>query len=121
MARLPALGKLDVAAGSWRDLGPGKVVLSGFAGDITGLRVGDEARLKAGDRTVDLTVAALLPGSAPLNSTMVLDPSDLTRLGAPAGFSGLLADAARGGEDGRTAGQQALRQVTGARHGVTGS
>ena len=63
-------------------------------------------------------MAALLPGSAPLGSTMVLDPADLTRLGATAAYSGLLADAARGGEDGRTAGQQALRQVTGGGPGL---
>ena len=43
---------------------------------------------------------------------MVLDPADLTKRGAPDGFSGLLADAATTGEAGRTAGQQALQQVS---------
>jgi putative ABC transport system permease protein len=118
MAALPTLGKLDVSSGSLTAIGPGKVVLSGFTRDITGLGVGDQAVLKAGKRTLRLTVVALLPDSAPLGSAMVLDPSDLTRLGATTTYSGLLADAAKTGEDGRTAGQQALRQVAGGRAGL---
>jgi putative ABC transport system permease protein len=118
MAALPTLGKLDVSSGSLAAIGPGKVVLSGFTRDITGLGVGDQAVLKAGKHTLRLTVVALLPDSAPLGSAMVLDPSDLTRLGAATTYSGLLADAAKTGEDGRTAGQQALRQVAGGRAGM---
>jgi putative ABC transport system permease protein len=118
MTALPAMSKMDSAAGSWRDLGPGKVVLSGFTAEVSGLTVGDRAVLKAGGRTVDLTVAAVLPDSAPLGTGMVLDGGDLTRLGAPAAYSGLLADAAKTGEAGRTDAQKALRQVTGGRPGL---
>ena len=115
---LPDAGQAGRRAGSLADLGPGRVVLSGFAAGRTGLRVGrhGRARRPAADRRV--TVAAVLPDSAPLGSAMVADPADLTRLGAPAAYSGLLADAAGAGEDGRTAGLQALRQAIGGSAGV---
>jgi putative ABC transport system permease protein len=118
MTALPAMSKMDTTAGSWRDLGPGEVVLSGFTAEISGLTAGDTATLRSGGRTVELAVVALLPDSAPLGTGLVVDPADLTRLGAPATYSGLLADAARTGETGRTDAQKALRQVTGGRPGL---
>ncbi|MEU4221133.1 FtsX-like permease family protein [Actinoplanes sp. NPDC026623] len=118
MRQLPTLDKIDVSAGSLADLGPGKVAISGFTTDLTGLKVGDTTTLKAGDRTARVQVVATLPDGAPLHSYLVLDPSDLTRLGAPAGYSGLLADAAKTGEAGRTAGQKALQQLTQGRAGL---
>jgi putative ABC transport system permease protein len=119
MTALPQLAKLDVAAGSWRDAGPGEVVLSGFAADVTGLGPGDRADLRAGDRTVPLTVVAVLPDSAPLGVGLVLHAADLTRLGAPEGrYAGLLADAPEDGEQSRNQGLKALQQVTGGRTGL---
>ena len=118
MAALPTLKKLDVSSGALGDLGPGKVVLSGFTAELSKLKLGDRAVLKANGKSVQLTVVAVLPDSAPLGSGMVLNAADLTRLGAPAGYSGLLADAAKTGEAGRTAGQQALSQVTGGKPGL---
>jgi putative ABC transport system permease protein len=118
MRQLPTLDKIDVSAGSLADLGPGKVAISGFTTDLTGLKVGDTTTLKAGDKTARVQVVATLPDGAPLHSYLVLDPSDLTRLGAPAGYSGLLADAAKTGEAGRTAGQKALQQLTQGRAGL---
>jgi len=118
VSALPALDKLDVRSGSLAALGPGTMVLSRYASDATGLRTGDTAALTAGGRSVRLTVAALLPDTAPLGTGIVLDPADLTRLGAPAAYAGLLADAAQPGEAGRTAGRQALRQVTGGSAGL---
>ncbi len=111
MTSLPQLDKLDVTAGSIADLGPGRVVISGFTADLTGLQLGDEATIVADRRTVRLRVAAVLPDSAPLGSAMVLDPGDLTALGAPAGFAGVLADASTGGEQGRTEGRQAFAEM----------
>ena len=111
MAALPALGKLDVKSGSLSALGPGRLVLSGFAADTTGLAVGDATTLTAKGRTVRVTVAAILPDQAPLHSGLIVDASDLTRLGAPDSYTGLLADGTGTGEAGRTAGRQALRQV----------
>ncbi|MCA2212076.1 ABC transporter permease [Jidongwangia harbinensis] len=119
MSALPALAKLDVTAGSWRDIGPGTVVLSGFTADDTGLRVGDRTEVRAGARKVSVTVVGVLPDSAPLNSGLVLNAADLTRLGATGNrYSGLLADAAQGGEQGRNEGQKALQQVTGGQTGL---
>jgi putative ABC transport system permease protein len=114
---LPSLGKLDVKSGALGALGPGTMVLSGFTADLTGLKTGDTATVRAGGRSVRLKVAALLPDLAPLRSGLVLDAADLTRLGAPATYSGLLADGTGTGESGRTAGRQALRQVIGGASG----
>jgi putative ABC transport system permease protein len=117
LSALPTLGKLDVKSGALRALGPGTMVLSGFTADVTGLRTGDTATLRAGGHSVQLKVAALLPDTAPLRTGMVLDSSDLTKLGAPPTYSGLLADGTGAGETGRTAGRQALRRVIGATAG----
>ncbi|GAA0503788.1 ABC transporter substrate-binding protein [Paractinoplanes deccanensis] len=108
MGALPRLGKLDVAAGSVRDLAPGKAVISGYTSDMTGLRVGDPITLQAGRRSLTVTIVAQLPDSGPVGSAVVLDPADLTRLGAPATYSGVLADAAADGEQGRTDGKRAI-------------
>jgi putative ABC transport system permease protein len=108
---LPTLGGLDAAGGSLAALGPGAVVVSGPVAEYMGLRVGATAVVRAGRHSLPLTVAAVLAGQAPLQASMIVDPADLARLGAPATYSGLLADAAAGGEDGRTAGRSALRQL----------
>jgi putative ABC transport system permease protein len=108
---LPELGKLDVTAGRLADLGPGRVVISGYTAEVTGLKLGDEATVVAEKKTVRLKVAAVLPDSAPLGSAMVVAPADLTALGATAGFSGVLADAATDGEQGRTDGRKAFTEV----------
>jgi putative ABC transport system permease protein len=108
---LPQLGKLDVTAGRLADLAPGRVVISGFTADLTGLGLGDEAIVVADKRTVRLRVAAVLPDSAPLGSALVVDPADLTALGAPAGYAGVLADATTSGEQGRTDGRKAIADV----------
>lgn len=109
MTALPSLGKLYPRAGSIADLGPGKAVLARFVADLEGLGVGDTVVVAAGKRTVKLTVAAVLSDMAPLHSGIVIDPADLTALGAAAAPSGLLADAAVAGEDGRNEGLRALR------------
>jgi putative ABC transport system permease protein len=46
---------------------------------------------------------------------MVIDPADLTKLGAPAGYTGLLADQAVAGEKGRADGRRALTDAVGNR------
>lgn len=118
MGALPELKKLDVTAGRLADLGPGRVVISGFTHDTTGLKLGDTAQVTHDKKTVRLTVAAVLPDSAPLGSALVLDPSDLIALGAPAGsYAGLLADQAKAGEDGRAEARKAIADVTGSAAG----
>jgi putative ABC transport system permease protein len=113
LAAVPRLADLDVAAGKTADLGPGRVVISAFLADNQGLHVGDRLTLVAGKSSVPLTVAAELNDVAPLASSLVIDPSDLTRLGAPAGYSGLLADQSVAGEKGRADGRRALTDAVG--------
>ncbi|WP_306213650.1 FtsX-like permease family protein [Actinoplanes sp. RD1] len=109
---LPELAKVREASGSLTDVGPGKVAISGYLSDTSGLRAGDPATITAGSKKVQVQVAATLPESGPLRASVLMAPADLTKLGAPAGFSGLLADAAADGESGRTAGLRALKTIT---------
>ncbi|WP_430789946.1 FtsX-like permease family protein [Actinoplanes sp. G11-F43] len=104
---LPRLSQLDVAAGDVTGLAPGRIVVSGYLGPA----VGDRVTVGRGGRTLPVTVVAVLGDSTPLGTEIVLDPADLTALGVPAAPTGLLADAAATGEDGRTAGLRALREV----------
>jgi putative ABC transport system permease protein len=114
MSSVPRLSTLDMAAGHVADLGPGKVAISDFTATDTGLKVGDTAKITHGGKTVGLKVVALFADSAPLGSALVLDSSDLTALGAPAeGYSGLLADQAAVGEQGRADGRKAMADLTG--------
>ncbi|BBH71057.1 membrane protein [Actinoplanes sp. OR16] len=119
LSALPRLADLDASSGSTDDLKAGSVVLGRFVADLAGLAVGDTAVVTAGKgREARLTVVAVLSDMAPLHSGLLVDPADLTALGAPAGASGVLADAARQGEDARTAGLQALRQASAGQPGA---
>jgi putative ABC transport system permease protein len=118
LRQLTTSDKIDVSAGSLTDIGPGAIAISGFTAEVTGLKFGDTTTMKAGKKTTQVRVVATLPDSAPLNSYVLADPSDLTKLGAPAEYSGLLADAAKPGEDGRTAGQKVLQQLVQGRTGL---
>jgi putative ABC transport system permease protein len=113
MGGLPQLGKLDVTAGSVRDLKAGSAVISGFTAETTGLHVGDRITLHAGKRSATLAIVAQLPDSGPLGSAVVLDPADLSKLGAGTTYSGVLADAAVSGEKGRTDGKKAIDESAG--------
>lgn len=112
MAQVPRLAGLDTESGSVTDLAPGKAVLSRIVADVDGLDVGDRVTVGLGGRQIQLAVAAVLGGEAPLHTGVLLDPADLTALGLPAAPTGLLADAAKSGEDGRTAALRSLRSVT---------
>jgi putative ABC transport system permease protein len=117
-ASVPRLAGLYVDSGRLADLGPGKMAISESAAEDYGLDVGDTAKITHGKKTANLTVAARFAGSAPLGSELILDPSDLTSLGAPAGeYSGLLADQATAGEQGRAEGRKALADVSGSAAG----
>ncbi len=118
MDALPTMKKIDVSSGALSGVKPGAIAVSGLVADLSGLAVGDTTTLASGKKTVTVTVAATLPDSGPLQSSLLLDPSDLSKLGAPASFSGLLADAGKPGEDGRTAGQKAMRQLVQGRTGL---
>ncbi|MFC0506363.1 FtsX-like permease family protein [Micromonospora costi] len=115
---LPTTRDLDVAQGSLAERGPGRIALGGWVARDTGLRVGDRAALALAGRTVEVRVAAVLPDTGPLHAGILTDPGDLDRLGVPGTRTGVLADAARPGEDGRTAAVRALRQAIGGIDGV---
>ena len=118
LASVPRLADLYVAAGRLADLGPGKVAISQFTSEDAGLNVGDTVQLTHGKQTSKVQVVAQFADSAPLGGQMILDPSDLTALGAPADrYSGLLADQATAGEQGRAAGRKALADVSGSAAG----
>jgi putative ABC transport system permease protein len=108
---LPRLADLDTRSGSAADMGPGKTVLARYVADDGNLDVGDTVTVTVDGKQVRLTVAAVLADLAPLHTGLVVDPADLTALGAPAQPTGLLADAARAGEEGRTEALRALRAV----------
>ncbi|MEV1319061.1 ABC transporter permease [Micromonospora arborensis] len=118
LAAMPTTKDLDVAEGSLADRGPGRIVIGRWVARNAGLRAGDTAALALAGKTVDVRVAAVLPDSGPLQAGILTDPADLDRLGVPAAYTGLLADAAGSGEDGRTAGVRALRQAIGGSDGV---
>ncbi len=110
-AALPALRDVHFSSGSVAGLGPGRVLVSGWvAGDLD-VAAGDPITVTLGGRSVRLTVGAALDSGTPLNSSLVLDPADLTALGVPATATGLLADAARPGERGRTDARTALKDA----------
>ncbi|MDG4810525.1 ABC transporter permease [Micromonospora sp. WMMD1120] len=118
LAALPTTGDLDVAQGTLTDRGPGRIVLSAWVAWDAGLRAGDSVALAVDGRRVEVRVAAVLPGGGPLHAGILADPADLDRLGVPAAYTGLLADAAGAGENGRTAGVRALRQAIAGSEGV---
>ncbi|GAA0807739.1 FtsX-like permease family protein [Spirilliplanes yamanashiensis] len=113
-ANLPALRGVHPESGSLADLGPGRVLIAGWLAADLRVRAGDPVPVTVQGRTVTVTVGAVLGSSGPLGAALVLDPADLTALGAPAGASGVLADAARTGEQGRTEARAALREAAGA-------
>jgi putative ABC transport system permease protein len=119
MAALPRLAGLDTVSGDVTALAPGKAILAGYLADSAGVTTGDQVTLTREGKQVRLTVAAVLGGQTPLHTEALLDPSDLTKLGVPAAPTGVLADAAGSGEDGRTAGLQALRAAATAQPGIS--
>jgi putative ABC transport system permease protein len=119
MAALPRLAGLDTVSGDVTELAPGKAIIAGYLAESAGVTTGDQVTLSREGKQVRLTVAAVLGGQTPLHTEALLDPSDLTKLGVPAAPTGVLADAAGSGEDGRTAGLQALRAAATAQPGIS--
>ncbi|GAA2510059.1 ABC transporter permease [Winogradskya humida] len=118
LTTLPALKNLDVRTGTLADMGKGRIVLTGFAADYTGLGAGQTTTLTSAGHKVQVIVAAVLPDNAPLQASLLVDPADLTTLGAPAGLTGMLADSAKTGEDGRNAALNAVQKLTQGRTGL---
>ncbi|MEJ3746417.1 hypothetical protein WEI85_24395 [Actinomycetes bacterium KLBMP 9797] len=109
--------RLEAVDGSLADLGPGEVALARYVAELAGARVGDSVRLMIAGRPVVLRVVATLKADA-LDTSAMVDPADLDRLGVPAAPTGLLANAARAGDDARTSARTALRAATAGSDGV---
>jgi putative ABC transport system permease protein len=109
---LPRLRDLDVRAGSVDDLKPGAAVVAHYLADSAGVGLGDTLRVQNGTKTVSLKVVAMLGDTAPLHTELLVDPADLTAMGAGAGWSGMLADQAQDGANARTEALRAMRAAS---------
>jgi len=94
LAALPRLTTLVATDGALTDLGPGRVVLGEAVARDLAARAGDQFAVRGEAGQLNLTVAAVLGGEAPLQSDVVLTSGDLDRLGGTR--TGLLADFADG-------------------------
>jgi putative ABC transport system permease protein len=114
LAAVPGLlPRMTVMSGALDQVGPGTVAVSNWYSVTAGVTVGDPVTLTADKKTAPVRVVAVLPGSGPMDADIVAHPTDLDKLGVPAGATALLADAARAGEAGRTTGRTALKQLVG--------
>jgi len=107
-AALPRLTTLVTTDGALTDLGPGRVVLGEAVARDLAAQTGDPIAVRGEAGQLNLTVAAVLGGEAPLQSDVVLASGDLDRLGGTQ--TGLLADFA-GGAGTRDATVAAVRQL----------
>ncbi|TDC85617.1 FtsX-like permease family protein [Micromonospora sp. KC606] len=82
-----------------------------------GVRPGDSVTITTGQRTLDVRVTEILDAT-PLATGIIVSPTDLDQLGVPPGPTGLLANATRPGEPGRTAAYQALEAISPADQGL---
>lgn len=94
------------------DIGPGRVVLLSYLAEAANVQPGDPVTLTRGGRSIELRLVGIMDNT-PVSAGMLLDPTDLDRLGTPPNPTGLLADVAGDGEEARTAAVKALRAVTG--------
>lgn len=114
LTALPALEKVDTSEGSFADIGPGKALVSGYALESFGAKLGDSLELLGPKgQKVTVVVAATMQGSGPMFTDLTVDSSDLDKLGAQNGPSGLLANASAEGEDGRAAAIDAVNSAVG--------
>jgi putative ABC transport system permease protein len=107
ISTLPHAKNMRTVAGSLSDVAPGRVAV-GWDGATVGQRI----RLQAGDHLITVEVIATLSGGL-AGGEVIAHPSDLDRLGAPTTPAGVLADAAKDGEAGRTAALAAIRDASG--------
>ncbi len=80
-AALGAAIALPLAAGSFTDLGPGRVAVAENEADRRGYAVGDTVTMKFQARNIDLKVVALFPRSPALPGEYVVTPETLERGG----------------------------------------
>ncbi|CAL9640895.1 hypothetical protein SUDANB145_06331 [Streptomyces sp. enrichment culture] len=112
LRKLSTWGQYRAHSGSLDDIGPGRAALIGDSAEGAGVGIGDRVTLTRGRHSTEVKVVAIVQ-AAPLDADVLTDPADLDRLGLPAGPTGLVADAAASGEQGRTDALKALRAAIG--------
>ncbi|MEV1063261.1 FtsX-like permease family protein [Streptomyces sp. NPDC050263] len=90
---LPTGKNIDTVTGTLDDLGRGSAVVASDVADLLGVTAGDTFTLPSRRGDIRLTVAATLPGKAPLQAGVLVVPADLDRMGAGRNASAILADA----------------------------
>ncbi|MEU3509491.1 ABC transporter permease [Streptomyces longwoodensis] len=108
---LPTGKDIDTATGSLSDLGPGHAVVASDVAALLRVQAGDTLTLPSHHGVIKLTVAATLPGEGPNMANVLVAPSDLDRMGALQGATGILADAATEGLSGRGKAHRALEDL----------
>jgi putative ABC transport system permease protein len=98
------------AASGDLDVGPGRMVALSFY--AAGLTPGQTVRVTRGERSVELRLAGTLDNT-PADAGLLLDPSDLDKLGIGPEPTAMLADVAESGAAARTAAVKALQAITG--------
>ncbi|MFI5841690.1 FtsX-like permease family protein [Catenuloplanes sp. NPDC051500] len=97
LGSLSTIDDIQITEGSLDQVGPGKVVavdyLGGDMGSDYGLGYGDQTTLTHEGKKITVTVVATVSG-LPGDAWVLLDPADMTALGAAPAPTGLLADAA---------------------------
>ncbi|MFI5998495.1 FtsX-like permease family protein [Streptomyces sp. NPDC051362] len=113
---LPSSRQLIPAGGTLSNLGPGRVIVGAQLARELSLTVGDHVALtlsSAKRGSVSVSIAATLPGDAPLNADMIVAPVDLDHLGASGLRTGVLANASQGGQTARNMAQKAIQRTSG--------
>jgi putative ABC transport system permease protein len=116
---LPTSKLMYAATGKLSDLGPGRVILNAQLAELLGVTAGDTVTLtSAKNGTIRESVAATLPGSGPLNADVIAVPADLDKMGGASRPSGILANAAKGGQTARNSAKKAIEKTAGSDKGV---
>ncbi|MEU3983516.1 FtsX-like permease family protein [Streptomyces sp. NPDC026672] len=114
LAALPTARRLYTATGDLGDLGPGRVIVNARLAKLLDVTAGDGITVTTPtEGTVRATVAATLPGQAPLGADLIAAPADLGKMGASSRPTGVLADAAEGGRTARNAAARAIEKTVG--------
>ncbi|MFK4103880.1 FtsX-like permease family protein [Streptomyces sp. NPDC019531] len=114
LAALPTSRQLYTDTGKLSDLGPGRVIVNARLAQLLGVTAGDSFTITTPTKgTIRETVAATLPTEAPLHADLIATPADLEKIGASSRPTGILANAAEGGQTARNAAARAIEKTVG--------
>ncbi|MET7574309.1 FtsX-like permease family protein [Streptomyces sp. NPDC005492] len=114
LAALPTSRQLYTDTGKLSGLGPGRVIVNARLAQLLGVTAGDSFTITMPRKgTIRETVAATLPTEAPLHADLIATPADLEKMGASSRPTGILANAAEGGQTARNAAARAIEKTLG--------